>query len=70
MIQRFSGKVGMITLNKPKALNAINLNMVKLITDNMVQWRSDDNVEVLISWFTSVNIHVLTYLFYKSVFTY
>ena len=32
---------GIITLNRPKALNALNLNMVRLIQPQMDKWKAD-----------------------------
>eukprot|EP00116_Pleurobrachia_bachei_P003454 sb/3463716/ len=41
------GKVGLITLDRPKALNAINLNMVHQIRDNLLSWHADPSVGVV-----------------------
>lgn len=38
------GQVGCITLNRPKALNALSLGMVRAITTAMLHWRSDPDV--------------------------
>tara|TARA_A100001015_G_scaffold307399_1_gene403236 strand:+ start:452 stop:1504 length:1053 start_codon:yes stop_codon:yes gene_type:complete len=33
-----------LTLNREKVLNALNLNMVRIISKNILQWKNDDNV--------------------------
>lgn len=38
------GRVGCITLNRPKALNALSLDMVRSITRALEAWRDDDQV--------------------------
>ena len=38
------GHVGLITLNRPKALNALSLNMVRELTHVLQMWQSDPNV--------------------------
>jgi enoyl-CoA hydratase/carnithine racemase len=35
------GQVGCITLNRPKALNALSLDMVRRLTTVLLQWRAD-----------------------------
>ena len=42
------GRAGIITLNRPKALNALNGNMVRLMHPQMVAWANDDSVELVI----------------------
>jgi len=39
------GKAGVVSLNRPRALNALNANMVTLITDQLVAWSTDPSVE-------------------------
>ena len=41
------GNAGLITLNRPKALNALSLQMVRDITRALVTWRDDPAVEVV-----------------------
>ncbi|GIU24745.1 enoyl-CoA hydratase/isomerase family protein [Shewanella schlegeliana] len=44
-----SGKrVGVATLNIEKALNALNLNMVQLLTAQLTAWRDDDNIVAVV----------------------
>ena len=38
------GRCGVITLNRPKALNALTLNMVRIIAAALDQWESDAGV--------------------------
>ena len=42
------GRVGLITLNRPKALNALTLNMVRAITPELKGWAADDRVETVV----------------------
>ncbi len=39
--------VGFITLNRPKALNALSLAMVRDLSDILLRWRSDDQVHAI-----------------------
>ena len=38
------GQVGCITLNRPQALNALNLDMVRGLTAILLQWQGDDSI--------------------------
>jgi enoyl-CoA hydratase/carnithine racemase len=38
------GRVGFITLNRPKALNALSLDMVRVLTQTLQKWRDDGMV--------------------------
>jgi len=42
------GNKALITLNRPKALNALNLSMIRKITPALHQWEEDEKVLVLI----------------------
>lgn len=42
------GVAGIITLNRPKALNALTLNMVRAIHPQLKAWAADDAVELVI----------------------
>ena len=42
------GGIGLITLNRPKALNALTLNMVRLMTPQMKAWAADDAVKAVV----------------------
>lgn len=41
---RVVGNLGHITLNRPKALNALTLNMCEEITRLLLAWEQDDNI--------------------------
>lgn len=41
-------RIGTITLNRPGALNALNLGMIKEITHALISWRSDPLVEQVV----------------------
>ncbi len=36
--------IGTLTLNDPKALNALSVDMCKLISENLSKWQDDDNI--------------------------
>ena len=42
------GALGRITLNRPKAINSLTLEMVRSITEALEQWRSDDRVRAVL----------------------
>lgn len=42
------GRAGLITLNRPKALNALNANMVALMHSRLIEWANDPDVELVI----------------------
>ncbi len=44
VLSEVQGRVGLITLNRPKALNALSLSMVRDITAALLAWRNDDTV--------------------------
>ena len=39
------GRLGLITLNRPKALNALTLGMVRAMTRQLTAWAADDGIE-------------------------
>ena len=41
LITEVHGQVGFITLNRPKALNALNLDMVRGLTATLLAWEQD-----------------------------
>lgn len=45
IVARVEGSAGRITLNRPKALNALNHPMVRAITAALAEWRDDDRVK-------------------------
>tara|TARA_B100001063_G_scaffold114050_1_gene106571 strand:+ start:311 stop:1462 length:1152 start_codon:yes stop_codon:yes gene_type:complete len=40
--------IGLITLNAPKSLNALNFNMIKLLTPQLKAWTNDDAIAMVI----------------------
>ena len=38
------GRIGCITLNRPKALNALSLDMVRSLTQALLTWQNDPQV--------------------------
>ena len=47
-IIRKCGKIGRITLNKPKSLNAVTFQMVRDITAALNEWQNDPQVEAVV----------------------
>ncbi|BFZ22788.1 hypothetical protein BsWGS_25827 [Bradybaena similaris] len=43
-----SNSLGVITLNRPKALNALNLSMARKIYSQLLTWESDPNIGVVL----------------------
>ena len=39
--------VGFVTLNRPKALNALSLDMIRLMTPQLKQWKEEGKVKVV-----------------------
>jgi enoyl-CoA hydratase len=48
VITRKVGSVGRITLNRPKALNALNQDMVTAMLEALQAWRNDDGVKAVV----------------------
>jgi enoyl-CoA hydratase len=48
VIIRKTGDVGRITLNRPKALNALNQDMVEAMTKALLDWRDDPEVKAVV----------------------
>lgn len=48
VIIRKAGSVGRITLNRPKALNALNQEMVTAMVDALQGWREDNDVKAVV----------------------
>jgi enoyl-CoA hydratase/carnithine racemase len=42
-----TGQAGLITLNRPKALNALSLDMIRDITAALLRWRDDAAVKLV-----------------------
>jgi enoyl-CoA hydratase len=41
------GSIGRLTLNRPKALGALTLNMCRLMTNALLAWRRDDSIQAV-----------------------
>ena len=48
IIARKVGQLGRITLNRPKALNALTLPMVHAMTEALLAWKDDDTVQAVL----------------------
>ncbi len=48
VLTRIEGRAGRITLNRPSALHALNLEMCQLITAALLDWQDDDRVELVL----------------------
>ena len=47
VIARREGRAGRITLNRPRALNALDLDMIRVLTRVLTEWRDDPHVHVV-----------------------
>ncbi len=45
VITEIQGRAGLITLNRPKALNALTLDMIRALTATLLAWRDDERVD-------------------------
>jgi enoyl-CoA hydratase/carnithine racemase len=50
---RIANRTGIITLDRPKALNSLSLDMVRAITQTLLAWRSDAAVDAVVIRSTS-----------------
>ena len=48
VLVRTEGKVGFLSLNRPKAIHALTLPMVHAMTEALLQWRDDPAIEAII----------------------
>lgn len=48
ILAELRGQLGVITLNRPSALNALSLSMVREITAALLRWRDDDQVRAVL----------------------
>jgi len=48
IIARKVGQIGRITLNRPKALNALSMYMVHGMTEALLAWKDDDSVKAVV----------------------
>lgn len=47
VLSEVHGHIGLITLNRPKALNALSLSMIRALTQCLLAWRDDDRVKAV-----------------------
>ena len=47
VITQVQGRAGLITLNRPKALNALSLPMIRSITTALLAWRDDPAIDLV-----------------------
>ncbi len=47
VVAQHSGAAGLITLARPKALNALSLEMIRVLTAQLLAWRDDPAVQVV-----------------------
>ena len=45
VVTEVRGSAGLITLDRPKALNALSLDMIRALTAALLEWRDDPRVE-------------------------
>ena len=45
---RTEGSLGRLTLNRPRAINALNLSMIRLLTEALEAWRHDTDVDIVL----------------------
>ncbi|MET0812804.1 MAG: enoyl-CoA hydratase/isomerase family protein [Microbacterium sp.] len=48
VLARARGSLGHVTLNRPRAINALDLDMVRMIDDALERWESDTDVDVVV----------------------
>lgn len=48
LLSEIKGRAGVITLNRPKALNALTQDMIDEMTRVLTEWASDDDVDIVI----------------------
>lgn len=48
IIARKTGQIGRITLNRPKALNALSMDMVHAMIKALLAWQDDDSVKAVV----------------------
>ncbi len=47
VITQVQGRTGFITLNRPKALNALSLPMIRALTTTLLAWRNDAGIDLV-----------------------
>ncbi len=47
VVAEVSGHAGLLTLNRPRALNALSLDMVRALSEALLRWRDDAAIELV-----------------------
>ncbi len=48
VLTRVEGRLGHITLSRPERINALNLSMVRAVSSALVDWRDEEDVQVVL----------------------
>ncbi|MGM7667798.1 enoyl-CoA hydratase/isomerase family protein [Microbacterium sp. A93] len=48
VLVRTEGALGRLTLNRPKAINALNIDMIRQLTAALVAWRHDTDIDIVV----------------------
>ena len=48
ILSEIQGGVGWITLNRPKSLNALSLNMIRTLAQLLKEWKNDSSVKMIV----------------------
>jgi enoyl-CoA hydratase/carnithine racemase len=48
VVAQVQGRAGQITLNRPKALNALSLQMIRDLASTLLAWQDDDRIDVVV----------------------
>lgn len=48
VVAKHEGRLGLLTLNRPKALNSLNLGMIDAMAETYKEWDRDPNVRVVV----------------------
>ena len=67
----YGGDVGVVTLNRPDALNALTLSMLENLQEQMEAWESDNKIksDKLNVSFLSVNVELENWRYSFSIFS-
>lgn len=48
VLVRTEGALGRLTLNRPEAINALNAEMIEILTDTLTAWRDNTDVQIVL----------------------
>ncbi|MCI1018792.1 enoyl-CoA hydratase/isomerase family protein [Microbacterium sp. C5A9] len=48
VLVRTEGALGRLTLNRPEAINALDIDMIRLLAEALDRWRSDSDVQIVL----------------------